>query len=158
MTLHGCVFALKELQEQHLAFRNSLICAFHQLLDLKDISTGSTARDWQSGRFEWARKLNIPDEHMYQVEVAALLHDIGKLACPRPFSRNQGHPHFRVRAVINRHSEYSWSILRLLPGLEDASLYALHHHENVDGTRYPAALKSPRYLTGLAHRLSHRCI
>jgi len=31
---------IKELEEQHLAFRNSLICAFNQLLDLKDISTG----------------------------------------------------------------------------------------------------------------------
>jgi hypothetical protein len=45
------------------------------------------------------------------------------------------------RAVINRHPEYSWSILRLFPGLEDASLYALHHHENFDGTGYPSKLK-----------------
>jgi len=45
------------------------------------------------------------------------------------------------RALINRHPEYSWSILRLFPGLEEASLYALHHHESVDGTGYPAGLK-----------------
>ena len=45
------------------------------------------------------------------------------------------------RAVINRHPEYSWSILRLLSGLEQASLYALHHHESVDGAGYPARLK-----------------
>src|SRR5260370_1239972 len=32
-------------------------------------------------------------------------------------------------------------ILRMFPGLEDASLYALHHHENVDGTGYPAGLQ-----------------
>jgi HD-GYP domain-containing protein (c-di-GMP phosphodiesterase class II) len=31
--------------------------------------------------------------------------------------------------------------LRLLPGLEEASLYTLHHHENADGTGYPAGLK-----------------
>ena len=31
---------VKELEEQHLTFRNSLICGFNQLLDLKDISTG----------------------------------------------------------------------------------------------------------------------
>jgi ABC-type oligopeptide transport system ATPase subunit len=29
----------------------------------------------------------------------------------------------------------------LFPGLEEASLYALHHHENIDGTGYPARLK-----------------
>ncbi len=43
--------------------------------------------------------------------------------------------------MINRHPEYSWSILRLFPGLEEESLYALHHHENFDGTGYPAQLK-----------------
>ena len=38
--------------------------------------------------------------------------------------------------------EYSWSILRLFPGLEEASLFALHHHESYDGTGYPGGLKA----------------
>ena len=38
--LRALKLRIKELEEQHLAFRNSLICAFNQLLDLKDISTG----------------------------------------------------------------------------------------------------------------------
>jgi HD-GYP domain-containing protein (c-di-GMP phosphodiesterase class II) len=29
----------------------------------------------------------------------------------------------------------------LLSGLEEASLYALHHHESMDGSGYPAGLK-----------------
>jgi len=88
-----------------------------------------------------ARKLNIPEEHLYQVEVAALLHDIGKMGVPDAILKEQGSLTAEERALINRHPEYSWSILRLFPGLEDASLYALHHHENVDGTGYPAGLK-----------------
>ena len=42
---------------------------------------------------------------------------------------------------MNKHPEYSWSILRLLPGLEIASLYALHHHESFNGAGHPAGLK-----------------
>ena len=42
---------------------------------------------------------------------------------------------------MNKHPEYSWSILRLFPGLEQASLFALHHHESFDGKGYPAGLK-----------------
>ncbi len=135
------VLRIKELEEQHLAFRNSLICAFNQLLDLKDISTGVHSTRLAEWAIRVARKLNIPEEHMYQVEVAALLHDIGKIGVPDAILKKQGPLTAEERVLINRHPEYSWSILRLFPGLEDASLYALHHHENVDGTGYPAGLQ-----------------
>jgi HD-GYP domain-containing protein (c-di-GMP phosphodiesterase class II) len=132
---------VKELEEQHIAFRDSLICAFNQLLDLKDISTGVHSTRLAEWAIRVARKLNIPEEHLYQVEVAALLHDIGKIGVPDAILKKNGPLTTEERTLINRHPEYSWSILRLFPGLEQASLYALHHHENVDGTGYPAGLK-----------------
>ena len=132
---------VKELEEQHLAFRNSLICGFNQLLDLKDISTGVHSTRLAEWAIRVARKLNIAEEDLYQVEVAALLHDVGKIGVPDAILKKQGPLTAEERALINRHPEYSWSILRLFPGLEQASLYALHHHENLDGTGYPAGLK-----------------
>src|SRR6204780_3337108 len=132
---------VKELEEQHLAFRNSLICAFNQLLDLKDISTGVHSTRLAEWALRVSRKMNIPEERSYQVQVAALLHDIGKIGVPDSILKKNGPLTADERALINRHPEYSWSILRLFPGLEEASLYALHHHESVDGTGYPAGLK-----------------
>jgi HD-GYP domain-containing protein (c-di-GMP phosphodiesterase class II) len=132
---------VKELEEQHAALRDSLICAFNQLLDLKDINTGVHSTRLAEWALRVARKLNIPERHLYQVEVAALLHDIGKIGVPDAILKKAGPLSPEERALINRHPEYSWSILRLFPGLEDASLYALHHHENFDGTGYPAGLK-----------------
>lgn len=132
---------VKELEEQHLSFRNSLICAFNQLLDLKDISTGVHSTRLAEWAIRVARKLQIPEEKLYQVEVAALLHDIGKIGVPDAILKKQAPLTAEERAVINRHPEYSWSILRLFPGLEDASLYALHHHESFDGSGYPSGLK-----------------
>jgi HD-GYP domain-containing protein (c-di-GMP phosphodiesterase class II) len=85
--------------------------------------------------------MNIPEDLFYQVEVAALLHDIGKIGVPDAILKKSGSLTDEERAVINRHPEYSWSILRLFPGLEQASLYVLHRHENIDGTGYPAGLK-----------------
>jgi HD-GYP domain-containing protein (c-di-GMP phosphodiesterase class II) len=135
------LFRVKELEEQQSAFRNSLVCAFNQLLDLKDISTGVHSTRLAEWAIRVARKLNIPEQNMYQVEVAALLHDVGKIGVPDAILKKQGPLTSEERAVINRHSEYGWSILRLLPGLEEASLYTLHHHENANGTGYPAGLK-----------------
>ena len=42
---------------------------------------------------------------------------------------------------MKMHPEYSWAVLRLVPGLERASLFALHHHEKFNGSGYPAGLK-----------------
>ena len=132
---------VKQLEEQQLSFRNSLICAFNQLLDLKDLNTGVHSTRLAEWALRVARKMEIPEERSYQVEVAALLHDIGKIGVPDAILKKNGPLTPDERALINRHPEYSWSILRLLPGLEEASLYALHHHEAIDGKGYPAGLK-----------------
>jgi HD-GYP domain-containing protein (c-di-GMP phosphodiesterase class II) len=137
----GLVLRIKELEEQHLAFRDSLVCAFNQMLDLKDINTGVHSTRLAEWALRVARKMDMPEEGLYQVEVAALLHDIGKIGVPDSILKKSGPLTRDERALINRHPEYSWSILRLFPGLEEASLYALHHHENIDGSGYPAGLK-----------------
>ncbi len=134
-------FQLKELEEQQTAMRTSLICAFNQLLDLKDLNTGVHSTRLAEWALRVARKLGIPEDHMYQVEVAALLHDIGKIGVPDAILKKNGPLTPEERAVINKHPEYSWSILRLFSGLEAASLYALHHHESFDGSGYPSKLK-----------------
>jgi HD-GYP domain-containing protein (c-di-GMP phosphodiesterase class II) len=132
---------IKELEERHTTFRDSVVCAFNQLLDLKDISTGVHSTRLAEWAIRVARKLDIPEECLYQVEVAALLHDVGKIGVPDAILKKAGKLTAEERAIINRHPEYSWSILRLFSGLEEASLYALHHHESVDGSGYPAGLK-----------------
>jgi HD-GYP domain-containing protein (c-di-GMP phosphodiesterase class II) len=132
---------VKELEEHHTTFRDSVICAFNQLLDLKDISTGVHSTRLAEWALRVARKLDIPEKCLYQVEVAALLHDVGKIGVPDAILKKAAPLTAEERVLINRHPEYSWSILRLLSGLEEASLYALHHHESVDGSGYPAGLK-----------------
>ncbi|HUO26789.1 MAG TPA: HD-GYP domain-containing protein [Candidatus Aquilonibacter sp.] len=135
------LFRVKELEEQQSAFRDSVVCAFNQLLDLKDIGTGVHSTRLAEWAIRVARRLNIPEDHMHDVEVTALLHDVGKVGVPDAILKKQGPLTAEERTLINRHPEYSWSILRLFPDLQDASLYALHHHENVDGTGYPAGLQ-----------------
>src|SRR5262249_48400677 len=44
-------------------------------------------------------------------------------------------------ALMKKHPEYGWAIVRLFPDLERASLFVLHHHERFDGKGYPAGLK-----------------
>src|SRR5215831_21035920 len=73
---------VKELEEQQTVLRNSVICAFNQLLDLKDINTGVHSTRLAEWALRVARKLDIPEKDLYQVEVAALMHDVGKIGVP----------------------------------------------------------------------------
>ena len=132
---------VKELEEQHQALLKSVVCALNQLLDLRDLSTGIHSTRLAEWTVRIARKLGIPEADWYQLEVAALLHDIGKIGIPDAVLKKPGRLTDEERALMNKHPEYSWSILRLFAGLEQASLYALHHHESFDGKGYPANLR-----------------
>ena len=107
---------IKQLEEHTSALRNSVICAFNQLLDLKDLNTGVHSTRLAEWAIRVARKLGIPETDLYQVEVAALLHDIGKIGIPDSILKKEGKLTDAERALMNKHPEYSWSILRLLPG------------------------------------------
>jgi HD-GYP domain-containing protein (c-di-GMP phosphodiesterase class II) len=132
---------VKELEEQQRALLKTTICAFNQLLDLRDLNTGIHSTRLAEWAVRIARKLQIAETDYYQLEVAALLHDIGKIGIPDSILRKEGKLTDEERDLMNKHPEYSWSILRLFPGLDKASLYALHHHESYDGKGYPGGLK-----------------
>jgi HD-GYP domain-containing protein (c-di-GMP phosphodiesterase class II) len=132
---------VKELEEQQRALLKTTICAFNQLLDLRDLNTGIHSTRLAEWAVRIARKLQIAETDYYQLEVAALLHDIGKIGVPDSILRKEGKLTDEERELMNKHPEYSWSILRLFPGLDKASLYALHHHESYDGKGYPGGLK-----------------
>ncbi len=135
------ILKLKELEEQQAASRNSLICALNQLLDLKDLNTGVHSTRLAEWALRVGRKIGMDDKDLAQLEVAALLHDIGKIGVPDSILRKPGKLTDEERALMNKHPEYGWSIMRLLPGMQTASLYILHHHESYDGSGYPGGLK-----------------
>src|SRR5580700_3718406 len=132
---------IKELEEQQRSLMNSVICGFNQLLDLRDLGTGVHSTRLAEWAVRVGRKLGIEEIDLHQLEVAALLHDIGKIGIPDSILKKEGKLTDEERALMNKHPESSWSVLRLFPGLDKASLYALHHHESCDGKGYPGGLK-----------------
>ena len=139
---HAVLLRVKELEQQQHALLKSVICGFNQLLDLRDLGTGVHSTRLAEWALRVARKMEIPESDLYQIEVAALLHDIGKIGVPDSILKKEGKLTEDERALMNKHPEYSWSILRLFPGLDKASLYALHHHESYDGRGYPGGLRN----------------
>jgi HD-GYP domain-containing protein (c-di-GMP phosphodiesterase class II) len=133
---------IKQLEEQTSALRSSVICAFNQLLDLKDLNTGVHSTRLAEWGLRVGQELGLGEAELQNLEVAALLHDIGKVGIPDSILRKPGRLDPEEYALMKKHSEYGWAVLRMLPGFERAALDILHHHESVDGKGYPAGLKN----------------
>ena len=132
---------IKQLEEQSSALRNSVICAFNQLLDLKDLNTGVHSTRLAEWGMRVGQELGLEEVELQNLEVAALLHDIGKVGIPDAILRKPEPLDPQEYALMKRHSDYGWAVLRMLPGFERAALDILHHHESFDGKGYPAGLK-----------------
>src|SRR3984957_6431955 len=132
---------VKFMEEQLSALRSSLICAFNQLLDLKDLNTGVHSTRLAEWALHVAAELGLERESLADMEVAALLHDIGKIGISDAILHKPAKLTTEEYEVMKKHPEFGWAVLRQVPGMERASLMILHHHENFDGTGYPGGLK-----------------
>ncbi|MGC0772266.1 MAG: HD-GYP domain-containing protein [Candidatus Acidiferrum sp.] len=132
---------IKLVEEQVSALRTSVICAFNQLLDLKDLNTGVHSTRLAEWGMRVGQELGLEEAELQNLEVAALLHDIGKVGIPDAILKKPGKLDADEYSLMKKHPEYGWAVLRMLPGFERASLDILHHHESVDGKGYPAGLK-----------------
>ncbi len=81
---------IKQLEEQTAALRNSVICAFNQLLDLKDLNTGVHSTRLAEWGMRVGQELGLEEAELQNLEVASLLHDIGKVGIPDAILRKPG--------------------------------------------------------------------
>ena len=132
---------VRELEDRVRATRRATICALNQMLDLKDLNTGVHGTRLAEWAVRIGQDLGLDEGGLEDIEVAALLHDAGKVGVPDAILRKPGPLDPEEWRVMRMHPEFSWAVLRLVPGLERASLFALHHHEKYDGSGYPGGLR-----------------
>lgn len=75
--------------------------------------------------------------HCVGLEIAGLLHDLGKLRVPDDILNKPSGLTPDEWDIISAHSFETYQILRRIEGFEDIALWAAHHHESPDGSGYP---------------------
>jgi HD-GYP domain-containing protein (c-di-GMP phosphodiesterase class II) len=141
-TWQSQVLKTKSIEEQLSALNSAVICAFNQLLDLKDLNTGVHSTRLAEWGLHVAGELGLDERTQKDIEIAALLHDIGKVGIPDAILNKPARLTDEEYALMKKHPEYGWAVLRQIPGMERASLIILHHHESFDGSGYPGNLKA----------------
>lgn len=134
-------FERKQLEQKIRDVTLSTLCALVELLDLKDLTTGVHS----SRLVEWSiiisKLLDLSEEEVRDVEIASVLHDIGKVGIADAILKKPGRLTPEEQVIMRKHPEFGWAVLKTIPGCENASLLILHHHEMWDGGGYPAGLK-----------------
>jgi HD-GYP domain-containing protein (c-di-GMP phosphodiesterase class II) len=131
-----------DLEDQLRQLRTAAICALNQMLDLKDLNTGLHSTRLAEWAVRLGEELGMSEPGLRDLEIGAILHDLGKVGVPEAVLNKPGKLDPEEWKQIEKHPEYGWSILRIIPGFRPASLLVLHHHERIDGKGYPAGLKN----------------
>ena len=89
-------------------------------------------------------RMELDPVELLELELAALLHDVGKLRVPREILRKAGPLSDTERRLMRNHPVWGAELVSGVPGLQAVALVVRHHHERVDGSGYPSALAGVR--------------
>ena len=85
----------------------------------------------------FAERLGIDSVTCDKLQIAGLLHDLGKLRIPDEILDKPAALDERERTIIHTHSFETFRILHHVNGFDEITPWAAYHHEQPDGSGYP---------------------
>jgi putative two-component system response regulator len=127
-----------QLEEARLEILERLALA----AEYRDDATGEHTRRVGRACAALAEALSLPSDQVEDIQRAAPLHDIGKIALPDTILLKQGSLTHDETEVMREHTTIGATILSgsRFPMMRIAEQIALHHHECWDGSGYPDGL------------------
>lgn len=114
---------------------------FAAIIDAKSPYTEQHSRGVARLSRHLAGRLGLDAATCEKIEVAGLLHDIGKLQVPDEIIEGHGPLSDRERDVMRKHSRGTLQVLSRLPAIDEIARWAAYHHETPDGRGYPFRLR-----------------
>ena len=128
--------ALDYLETNYAATLNSLVAA----LDAREQETCAHSFRVRAYTGHLARTAGYPPSMLPQLENAALLHDIGKIAISDTILLKRGKLTEEEFLLMKQHTWIGEQMVKKITFLRPASKIIRHHHEKFDGSGYPDGL------------------
>ena len=129
--------ALRSLGEVYRSTLKALTAA----LEARDHETHGHSERVVSFSLRLGRELGLDAEQLRSLEFGALLHDIGKIGVPDSILRKPGRLTEEEWREMRLHPLHGKRILQSIEFLEGAARVVAQHHEQWDGSGYPAGLR-----------------
>ena len=128
--------ALEHLQSTYSQTLWTLVAA----LDAREHETGDHSQRVVRYTLGIARRMRVPAPELPDLGRGALLHDIGKIGVPDAILLKDGKLDEAEWAVMRKHPQIGFSILRSIDFLARPAEMVLSHQERYDGSGYPRGL------------------
>lgn len=117
---------------------------FSRIIDSKSRFTRLHSQELSARAARMARRYGFGEEKAAKLQIAADLHDVGKLAVSNAILDKPGKLEPPELDEIRKHTYYTRVSLEPLAGLEDIAEWAANHHEKLDGSGYPFGFAADR--------------
>lgn len=132
-----------EIESAYFKLNNSYkstILALSNSIDARDTYTAGHSKRVSEISIKIGKHLGLSEEKLQTLEIAALLHDIGKLGIPDEILHKPGKLNDYEYSKIKEHPSIGADILRNIEFLKDVLPVILYHHERYDGGGYPCGI------------------
>jgi len=117
-------------------------------VEAKDPYTHAHSRAVAALARRMADAMMFPHDERTAIEIAALVHDVGKIGVPDEVLGKEGRLSVAERRVVERHPEVAARLLEQIPPLRPVVPFVFHHQERWDGSGYPTGLKGAEIPAG----------
>jgi len=125
------------MQELESADIRQLAKIFANIVDAKSTFTAEHSTGVAQLSRWLAECAQLPESTRDQLEIAGMLHEIGKLVVPDAILDKPGELDEPEMAIIRQHSYETYQILKQIRGFEEIAGWAAYHHEALNGRGYP---------------------
>ena len=127
----------KNLREMFISTTKALAAA----IDAKDPYTRGHSQRVAQISLEIAKEMGLPPSEQQKVNVAALLHDVGKIGIEDRVLKKPTKLTEKEYGIIQQHPRWGAMIMGHIGQLKEIIPGIQHHHERLDGTGYPQGLQ-----------------
>jgi putative nucleotidyltransferase with HDIG domain len=138
--------SLKVSVQKYKNLLDGTVAAFSSAMEMRDPYTCGHQKRVSRLAKDIAVKLGISWEDIETIQMAGLLHDIGKIQVPAEILAKPGKLTPLEFSIIKVHSEAGRDILKSIDFAGPIAEIVYQHHEKMDGSGYPRQLKGEQIL------------